>query len=215
MYLLTKIGKSLILHIKANSHTYFMLFLAFAIGVSAGAFTVNGLSTVQREELMDYFKGFLNLIDNQKIESNELLRISVFENLKIVLVIWILGVSIIGIPFIFVVIGVKGFITGFSSAFIIDTLGAKGGLFTLFTFFPKEVIVIPCIIAIGVRALNFSKTIINNKSRKSLAKENLKTNFISYSIITVLYCVFLIPAILLESYITPILIKMIAPIVSN
>ena len=78
----TKVREMLIKHIKKNINIYFFLLLTFIIGVSAGAFTVNGLSTVQREELVNYFQGFLQLMDNQKIESTELLKISLMENMK-------------------------------------------------------------------------------------------------------------------------------------
>ena len=58
------------------------MLMAFIIGVSAGAFTVNGLSTVQRDELTNYFHGFLQLLDNQNVESVELFSIAIKDNLK-------------------------------------------------------------------------------------------------------------------------------------
>ena len=114
--------------------------MVFVVGISAGAFTVNGLSTIQSEELNIYFQGFLQLLDYQTIDSNELFKISLMENMKIVGVLWILGVTIIGIPFIYVAIGIRGFITGFSSGFIIKALGLKGVLFTLLALLPKEIL---------------------------------------------------------------------------
>ena len=176
-------------HISQNRNTYFILLMAFVLGVSAGAFTVNGLSSIQREELTNYFQGFLQLLDIQKVDSSELLSISLMENIKLIAILWVLGVSIIGIPFIFLLLGVKGFITGFCSGFIINVIGFKGVLFTLFTLLPKEIIVVPCLIALGVNGINFSLKIIKSKNIKHLSKESLKTSFFHFvDIVIFLQC---------------------------
>jgi len=189
--------------------------MVFVVGISAGAFTVNGLSTIQSEELNIYFQGFLQLLDYQTIDSNELFKISLMENMKIVGVLWILGVTIIGIPFIYVAIGIRGFITGFSSGFIIKALGLKGVLFTLLALLPKEIFIVPCIIALGVNGINFSLSIIKNKSIKRLSKENLKSGFIAYCFTTILYSLLIFVGILVEVFITPVFMRMITPIITN
>lgn len=185
--------------------------MALVAGISAGTFTVNGLSSIQREELTNYVQGFLSLMDNQIIDSNELLRLAIIENAKIVLILWILGVMIIGIPFIFFIIGIKGFILGFSSGIIIKTLGFKGIIFSLFALLSKEIFILPAIIAIGVNGMNFSINIIKNKSIKHMFKENLKTDFFAYCFVTLFFSLFIILGALIEAYITPVLIRIISP----
>ena len=207
-----KLRNILFKHIQNNMNTYIFLMLAFIIGVSAGAFTVNGLSTMQREELSNYFMGFLQLMGNQNIDSSELLKISIMDNMKIVMMLWILGVTIIGIPLIFLTIVVRGFITGFTSGFLVQAMGAKGVLFALFTLFPKEVVIIPCIIALGVSGINFSMNIIKKRSVKRISRENLKRSFISYCFVTVVFSGIIFTGILIEAYVTPVLIRMVSGI---
>jgi stage II sporulation protein M len=203
------------MHVKNNLNRYFLLLLAFVIGISAGAFTVNGLSSVQRDELTNYFQGFLQLLDSHSTDNTELLKIALMENIRIIVVLWVLGVTIIGIPFIFVIISIRGFITGFSSAFIVKIFGLKGILFTLFTLFPKEVIVMPCIIALGVNGINFSLNIIKSKSNKHISKESLKSNFFAYCFVTFFFCSIIFTGILVEAYIIPVFTRMMAPIIIN
>lgn len=210
-----KIREILVKHIKNNSNRYFLLVMIFVIGVSAGAFTVNGLSAIQRDELSNYFQGFLQLLDNQIVDNSELFKISLTENIKLIAIMWILGVTIIGIPFIFVLVGVRGFITGFSSGFIIKTLGIKGALFTFSALIPKEIILIPCIIALGVNGINFSLNIMKNKSIKHISKQSLKSNFASYCFVTAFYSCLIFGAVLIEVYITPVFIRIITPIMIN
>lgn len=197
-------------HFKLNKNTYLFLFLIFVTGVSAGAFTVNGLSSIQRTELTNYFQGFLELFENQRVDSNEILQISIIDNVRFVLVLWALGVTIIGIPLIYFFVGVRGFITGFTSGFIIDLMGIKGVVFTLFSIVPKEIIIIPCIIALGVNGINFSLNIIRSRSIKRVNKDNLKTGFLGYCLATAFFSCFIFGGILIEAYITPVCIRMIS-----
>jgi stage II sporulation protein M len=213
--LISKIQELLGRHVKNNLNTYFFLLLAFVAGVSAGAFTVNGLSSIQKSELTSYVTGFLQLLDRQNIDSSELLQISVVENAKLVLLLWILGVTIIGIPFIYLLIGIRGFITGFSSGFIIEAMGMKGVGFTLLTLLPKELVIVPCLIALGVNGINFSLNIIKNKSIRHISKENLKTSFAAYCFVTTFFACVILGGILVEAYVTPVFIRIIGPLLAG
>lgn len=202
------------MHISQNHNTYFVLLIAFVLGVSAGAFTVIGLSSIQRDELLNYFQGFLQLLDSQKVDSNELLSIVLLENAKIIAILWVLGVSIIGIPFIFLLISVKGFVTGFSTGFIINAIGFKGVLFAVFALLPKEIIIVPCLIALGVNGINFSLKIIKKRSAKNALKDSLKSDFFSYCFVTLFFSCFVFLGVLLEAYITPVFIRIVAPVIT-
>lgn len=207
--MISKIHNVLVEHVNKNRNTYLFLFLTFVTGVSAGAFTVNGLSSIQKTELTNYFQGFLELFENQRVDSNEILQISLIDNIRFVGILWALGVTIIGIPLIYFFVGVRGFITGFTSGFIIDLMGFKGVIFTLFSIVPKDIIIIPCIIALGVNGVNFSLNIIRSSSNKRMNKENLKTSFLGYCLTTAFFSCFIFAGILVESYITPVCIRII------
>jgi len=198
-------------HVTTNRNAYLFLLMAFMLGVCAGAFTVNGLSTMQMDELSNYFQGFIQLFNNENMKSSDLFSIALLENIKLIGILWILGVSIIGLPFIFLVLGVRGFITGFSSGFIIRVLGMKGLLFSGFALLPKEIIIVPCLIAIGVNGINFSMRIAKNKSTDGIQKSSLKKAFLSYCIITLLFTGIILAGILFDAYITPILLRIVLP----
>ncbi len=215
MNILSTLQKTLLKHLENNIKLYFILTLIFICGVSAGAFTVNGLNFGQYEELKNYISGFMNLISNQKIDSGMLFKISLAENAKIVAALWVFGVTIIGIPFIFILVGIRGFITGFSSGFIIGYLGLKGLLVVLLTLFPKEIIIIPCIIALGVNGINFSLEIIKKKSERKNSKNSLKTNFFSYCFFTLFFSCIILGGILIEAYIIPMLAGNIIPLLNK
>jgi stage II sporulation protein M len=215
MTVISIIRKTLLEHIRNNSKVFFTLAIAFIIGVSAGAFAVNGLSTAQNEELRNYIGGFFQLYQNQSIDNNELFKISLSENIKQIILLWILGVTIIGIPFIFLMIGIRGFITGFTSGFLFEALGLKGVLFSVLALMPREIIFIPCFIALGVSGVNFSLNIIKTKSAKHLSKVNLKSSLLAYSAVTLFYSGLILIGILAEAYVSPFLIRIISPFITN
>jgi stage II sporulation protein M len=201
-------------HIAANRASFLFLLMTFVLGVSAGAFTVNGLSTMQRDELSNYFQGFLQLFVNQNFKSSELLSMGLIENIKIAALLWVLGVTIIGLPFIYLVIGVRGFITGFTSGFIINALGMQGLLFSAAALLPREIIIIPCLIGIGVNGISFSKKITKGKVLQDGKKTGLKAAFLTYCLITLLFCCIILAGIIFDAYITPVLIRIITPAIS-
>ena len=201
-------------HVDTNRNAYLFLLMAFILGVSAGAFTVNGLSTMQQDDLSNYFQGFMQLFNNQNMKSSDLFSIALLENIKLIGLLWILGVSIIGLPFIFLIMGVRGFITGFSSGFIIRALGMKGLLFSGFALLPKEIIIVPCLIAIGVNGINFSMRITKNKSIEVNKKSGLKTAFVTYCLVTALFTCIILAGILFDAYVTPILLRMVLPAIT-
>ncbi len=199
-------------HVKNNTSLYFSIVLTFITGVSAGAFTVNGLSSAQKEELTYFFKGFIQLFTYQKMDSGELFKVALIDNLKIVALLWGLGVTIIGIPFIYIIVGIRGFITGFSSGFIIEVIGTKGLLFALCALIPKELIVIPCIIALSAYGIKFSLNIIKSKSIKHFSRQSLKGGFLSYCFVTLFFTFIIFFGVMVEAYVSPVLLRMISPI---
>lgn len=213
--MLSKIRSIIAMHLSNNMNTYTLLFITFIIGVTAGAFTVNGLSAMQRDDLVNYLQGFLQLLDNQNVDSSELLKIVLVENLKLIAILWVLGVSIIGIPLIVILVGIRGFITGFSSGFIIHAIGFKGVLLTLFGLMPKEILIVPCIIALGVNGINFSLKIIKKRPEKSGLKDGLKNSLVSYCFVTAFFSGFIFLGALLEAYVSPVLIRMIVPAITG
>jgi len=74
-------------------------------------------------------------------------------------------------------------------------MGFKGVLFTFLTILPKEIIMVPCIIALGVNGIKFSLNIVKDKSAKQMSKNSLKTNFFAYCFVTLFF-----PAFYLSGY---------------
>lgn len=187
-------------HIKGNSILYIIILMAFMIGIASGAFTINTLNDIQRESIMKYISNFYNIIGNTKINSLEVFKQSILNSFETTFILWLLGATIIGIPFIFFVIGIRGFVLGFSIGFLISELNYKGIVISLLAVLPQNIIILIAIFFIAVTCVNFSLYILKNR-RFSIS--NLFSQFVSYTLI--IYAAFAVMIIggIIEAYITP------------
>ena len=115
----------IIQHINSNIKDYLTLSIIFIIGVMAGVVLINNSDEKSKNEISGYINGFIDTIKDEKYEVDKvkLTKISIMENLKIVLIIWIAGSTIIGIPLIYIIISYKGFCIGYTISAIISSLG--------------------------------------------------------------------------------------------
>ena len=130
---------------------------------------------------------------------------SLLVNTFYIAIIWLLGISIIGIPIILIIMSYKAFITGFSICSIINVYHIKGILLAIAYIFPHNFIFILILILLGFHSINFSiklfkylflKKIINFKD---IMKKYIKILFICLIISLILS--------LFETFISTYLIK--------
>lgn len=198
-------------HIKSNKYIYLSLFLMYIIGISAGSIAVNQLDYQQKNEMTNFFNGFLKLLDSSSVEGISLFKLSFIDHIKVILLFWILGFLVIGFPVFYCVIAMRGFTTGFSSGVIIGVLGVKGMAISTLCFLPKEIIVVPCLIALAVNGIKLSGGIFKNWFKPNARKEKvIKQRLMPYSIVALFYSFFIILAIVLEAFLSPGALKMIS-----
>lgn len=195
-------------HIKNNKFTYLSLFLLYITGIVFGAFAVNDMDFQQLQDISKYFNGFLKLFDSSQINQLSLFKISILDNIKVIVMFWLLGFTVIGFPLYYIVICIRGFCTGFSSGVIMGILGAKGIMISSICFLPKEIIIIPCLIAIGANGIKLSRAILRSCIMKTDKKEDgIKQRIIPYSFVTLFFSIFIFAATLFDAFISPSALK--------
>lgn len=198
-------------HIQGNVVIYFVVIMFFLIGISAGAFTVRSLSEMHTQELISYLNNFFHILTDRTIDEFSVLKQSLSNNLQISAMIWILGVTVIGIPIILLLIALRGFIIGFTVGFLAQQMGLKGALFSLLAILPQNIIIIPGILVIGVIGISFSTMLIKNRLRKNHMKsESTFKQFLLYSTIIFIICIVISMGSLIEAYIAPVFMKLLS-----
>lgn len=92
------IGESISKNLKSNIGAYFVATLFFAIGIAAGAFTIKSLDVKQKEDLIVFFDKFLQVVGKNSVSKSSVFYQSVKNNAQTVVILWLLGLTIIGIP---------------------------------------------------------------------------------------------------------------------
>ncbi|TDT61923.1 stage II sporulation protein M [Fonticella tunisiensis] len=199
-------NEQLVKNIKENLGSYFMAVLFFTIGIAAGAFTVKALDNGQKQDLVIYLNRFFQILGNEQIKSTTILVQSLKNNFQTIFFIWLLSITIIGVPVTLFITSFRGFIVGFTISFLIQGLGWKGLLFTLVAVLPQNIIFIPCLIIISALSISFSVHSIKRKVRKGFIN-NVKGNMLSYTLSVGAILLIMLLGSLVEAYLSPILIK--------
>ncbi|UAL50902.1 MULTISPECIES: stage II sporulation protein M [Metabacillus] len=204
-------------HIKERSSLYVFVFVLFLMGVIFGAVIVNSMNFTQKEDLYFYLSRFFGQVSEGKVASSvEMLQQSFFHNLKYLGLMWVLGISIIGLPVILIMLFLKGMVVGFTVGFLVNQMGWQGFLLSFVSVLPQNIILIPAFIIMGTVAISFSLKIVKQLlMKKTNLTESPFALFTKYAAVFMFISALTIIASTLEAYASPILMKNIIELVSK
>jgi stage II sporulation protein M len=185
--------------------THLLLFIfitvLFSISVLFGAIVVQALENSQKTELYLYFNSFLSYIGQLELSDNTIMVEALGRNLKHLGILWILGLSVIGLPVIIAMVFIKGFSIGFTVAFLIEQYSIKGLQLAIATILPQNLIIVPVTIFVGVAGIVFSIQLIQNRIINE--GKSLFARFIQYGIIIAISILLIVLASCYEAYVAP------------
>lgn len=186
-------------HIKKNIKEYLTVSIVFLIGIIIGVMFINNMDENKKIEVKDYLGTFTQALSTDyQVDTNNLLKNSIINNLILALALWFIGSTVIGIPIVYIIIAIKGFCLGYTISSIMLTYSLwKGILFTLCTLLLQNIIYIPVILALAVSGIKLYKSIIKDKRR-----ENIKLEIVRHTIFSSFMAILLIGASFIETYIS-------------
>lgn len=190
-------------HIKQNHREYTISVFVLLIGVVVGVILVNCSSSENKSDIMGYIGNFIQSIKSREyaIDGKKLLIKSITYNVRLALIIWGAGLTIIGMPIIYVSIAYKGMCIGYSISAIIATLGKlKGTIFSLSTMLLQNLIAVPCFLALMVSSMKMYKSVTINKN-----KGNMREEVCRHIIFSIFMIIGLLFASFLEYYFTALI----------
>ena len=148
---------------------------------------------------------FLNIKDNKNINYFGNLLNSFLNNNLYLIIIWLLGLSIIGIVLNNFIIFFKSFVIGFSIGSIINVYLYKGIIGALIYIFPHHIINILVYVVLIYHANNFSIKLFKTLFLK---QDNKIKELMPKYLKILLYCfIALSISALLETFLSPFIIK--------
>lgn len=206
---------AIMMHVKEHISLYLFTFVLFLMGVVFGAIVVNSLNLTQKQDLIMYLNQFFGVVNKGELaDSTAMFKQSFLHNTKYTGLMWILGLSIIGLPVILVLLFLKGIVVGFTVGFLVNQLGWQGFLLAFVSVVPQNLILIPTVLFMATVAVAFSLNLI----RQLFLKRNQEAffpAFLRYAFSIVLVMVTIAFASGFEAYLSPPLMKSVVTLIKG
>jgi stage II sporulation protein M len=199
-------------HVQDQKSLYIFVTVLFMTGVVFGAAIVNALEPAQKEGLLGYLNYFFQgLQQNTIADPGIAFQHSLGDHLKTIGLMWILGLSVIGIPLLLILIFLKGLVIGFTVGFLVNQLSWKGLWFAFMAVVPQNLLVIPAMLIVTVAGIRFSVQLVKN--RLISHRGSIYPQFVAYSILVTIMAVMMFLSSTFEAYVSPTLMKKAVPTV--
>ncbi|SDY59567.1 stage II sporulation protein M [Evansella caseinilytica] len=206
MYRMRTLKRSIHDHIEYHRAIYMFTIVLLSMGVIFGAIIVNSLSFSQKNDLYAYLSLFFGQVkEGEFADSRAMFTQSFAHYSKLIGLMWVLGLTVIGIPILYILLFIKGLVVGFTVGFLVNQMGFDGFLLSFATIFPQNILLIPVFIIVATVATSFSMRVWRQVTRRSY--EPVFQHFIAYSIFLLFIGAFIAIVSGYEAYVSPALMK--------
>lgn len=199
-------GQTIQAYLKEHQSLYLFTIVLFSTGIVFGAVIVNSLAQAQKQELIGFLQYFFKHLDQNGVPEPNVHFLHTFSfYLKTLGVMWILGLSIIGLPMILLLLFLKGVMVGFTVGFLVNELQWQGVTFSLMGVLPQNMLIVPALLIVGVAGISFSLRLI--RTRLLSKRDLIMPHFFSYTMLMLAMLGVLAVAALFESFVSPSLMQ--------
>lgn len=204
----SRVGQTIQTYAREHQSLYWFTIVLFTMGIIFGAVLVNSLPLSQKQELYGFLQYFFNSLSQQGIpETSTHFHQSFGFYAKTVAIMWVLGLSIIGLPMILLMLFLKGVVVGFTVGFLVNQLQWQGVTFAMMGILPQNLLVVPALFIIGVSGISFSLRLI--KTRLVSKRDDIMPHFIGYTVLVMCMLGVLTMAALFETFVSPRLMQVV------
>lgn len=197
-------------YMKEHMPLYVYVAVLFITGVIFGVVIVQALTLEQKQELSRHLGNFFQSVDiGMEWDKPHSFLQSFMLNIKWLGLICLLGLSVIGLPFILFMDFLKGVLIGFTVGFMVGEYAWKGMLFALASVVPQNLLVIPAIIICSVTSLAFGLHLLKARFLNQQLKKPLSIN--KFIITTLSLAMVLLVVSLYEALLSPWVMKWVTP----
>ncbi len=198
-------------NIRINKNLFVFLLVIVIVGITTGAIFTAIISSSDKELVVSYLNTFFDNIASGKLDYTSSFVNALILIVGLAILIWLLGVSVIGFIVVIIILFLKAFVIGFSVGSIIATFKLKGVLMAFIYCFPHHVINILVFMLLSAFALIMSFRIINSiTSKKPIDFKHYMNRYLTVLVFSI---IILIVTSFYEIYILPEVINFVMNIV--
>lgn len=143
--ILTGYVDAAVAHVRDRLGWYLAALVWCLLGIGFGWYAAGQLTALQRADLLSYLGGFLGNLRGGLPSGPSMMRAALWQNGRIIVLVWLLSLSVVGALSAWLALGVKGFAVGFSSAFVMGELGGRGAVLVLLGVLPPAILLLPAL----------------------------------------------------------------------
>lgn len=193
-----------------NLNLYVFIGVVMLCGAIFGVMLVNALTFEQQQELADELGVYLSSAgDPLSLQSSEAFWSRFALYFKWMGLIWLLGLSVIGLPLVLALDFMKGMLIGFAVGLFVRQLEWEGVLVSLAAVAPQNAVVVPAFMLASVSASRFAYYIV--RERLFRKKGKLLPPFLQHSAVAFVMLLLLGCAAAYEAYLSPMLLELVVP----
>ena len=185
---------------------YLIVLGVFVAGVTVGSLGVGRLNPEQTTELSSYMDRFVQQAGSLEIEGGKASS-ALLNDAAMILAVYVLGLTVIGIPVMLGLVFSRGFILGFAVDFLTRDKALQGMALILAAVFPQNFFLVPALLIGGVASLSFSVLLARRFYDSGIA---VWPGFVGYSGLMLVAAAVSACAGAVEVYLTPALIRAVA-----
>lgn len=179
---------------------FIIIFVICTVAFIIGVLLPSILNEENRKIIQTSLNSFFDTIKNNQLKTNELLFKTLTSNIIIDLILWLLGISIIGILIVIILLGYKSLSLGFTISSIISTYKLNGVIKALIYIVPN-IINLFIFFVISYYSISFSLMLFNYLFRKKEYNKRIIVN--RYLKLLVISIIILIFSSVIETYVVP------------
>ena len=181
----------------------------FVIGVVFGALAVGSLDPRSKQEMVRYLGESLSGLSGSGPAPGEgslMLKAALLRSLKYLVLLWVLGISLVGVLGVAALALLRGFVSGFTVGFLAAELGWRGIALAVAGHLPQSLLEVPALVIGGTAAVAFSLQVIRSWSERRRVPQfypalaRLTGTLLATGLV-------LVVAGLVESYLSPALVR--------
>lgn len=193
---------------------YVFTLTLFATGIAFGALAIGFLSPTQKHELAGSLGLFFAELRHGGVaEPDVAFRYAMGYHFKVLGLLWLLGLSVVGLPFIVVAVFLKGMVLGFTVGLLVSQSGWEGFLFALTAVVPPNLLVVPAVLVVSVAGMAFSLGLIRNHFLAR--RQPMWPAFLRYAALVPVSALALVTASWVQAYLSPAMMRVVAQMVSG
>ncbi len=141
-------------YVTRNRLQFLVAALCLISGTVIGSLSAASLTDEKFNALGSYINNFTSAYGIQSVSHGEVFRFSLYNNIKLLLFMWVSGLWIWLIPFGLFHLGVKGYKLSYTAFILIQLYRGKGILFALVAVIPQILIMLPTLLCYSVININ-------------------------------------------------------------